>query len=143
MLRRASFLSSLATCAVFVWCGDRFWNLSSTGVFPAPTRNECIRTTLADIAQGDSVWARTFSSDTARYQTTYFGGLFHVPLGQLAVVEERGEDSVRVNLLYSWTGPKPNRDTVQARARLFSQFIDRVGTNCWGGVVPIKTDWPQ
>ena len=139
---RIRVLALLLVGVAFAGC-DKFWYLRVNTVMPAPVPADCIQSSLAGLEGAESVWVRHYSSDTARVQTTDFLVWSERRYGSLTAAQERGADSVRLQMSYSWVGSRPPTDSIQGRAGLDSQVLDRVTTTCWGKAVRITTEWPR
>jgi hypothetical protein len=121
---------------------DRFWILSVTSVVPEPISSSCVAATLRQLDGADSVWIRSYSSDTVHSAATSFLVWSERGYGTFQV-DTMGADSLQLVMLYDWVGPRPADDSVEARAALFSDAIHRVTRACWGSEPPVAIVLPK
>ena len=123
---------------------DRFWTLSVSAINPVPVPTECVQATLSQLEGAESVWVHRYPPDTGRFESATFAIWSERGYGNLIITPgDSAPDSLRLRMSYSWVGQRPERDTVEARASMYSDVIHRVARTCWGTDPRVAVELPR
>jgi len=123
---------------------DRFWTLSVSAITPLPVPTECVQATLSQLDGAESVWVHRYPPDTGRSESTVVAIWSERRYGRLIVTpSDSAADSLRLMMSDSWVGQRPNRDSVEARAGMYSDVIRRVARACWGTDPRVTVELPR